>query len=70
MAYLGKWKWAFANLGVVLLMGIGLAILLPEKVFDHNIRLISIAFSAGSGGLAYALALQMNQAQQGGGGRS
>jgi hypothetical protein len=31
LAYLGKWKWAFINLGVVLLIGIAAALLLSDE---------------------------------------
>lgn len=61
LAYLGKWKWAFVNFAVVLLIGIAAVVFLSEEGFERYIRYISIGCSGGSGGLAQALAKQMNQ---------
>jgi hypothetical protein len=64
LAYLGKWKWAFINLGVVLLVGVAAALLLSEEFFDQYCHYIAVGCSGGSGGLAQALATQMNQKLQ------
>jgi hypothetical protein len=60
LAYLGKWKWAAINIGTVLLLGVALVFCLPEEIFSRYIRYIAIGCSGGSGGLAQALAQQMN----------
>lgn len=66
LAYLGKWKWAFINLGVVLLVGVAAALLLSEEFFEQYGHYIAVGCSGGSGGLAQALATQMNQKLQAG----
>lgn len=66
LAYLGKWKWAFINLGVVLLVGVAAAFLLSEEFFEQYGHYIAVGCSGGSGGLAQALATQMNQKLQAG----
>ena len=66
LAYLGKWKWAFINLGVVLLVGVAAALLLSEEFFEPYGHYIAVGCSGGSGGLAQALATQMNQKLQAG----
>lgn len=64
LVYLGKWMWAFLNLGVVLLIGIAAAILLSDAVFDNYARFIAMGCSGGSGGFAHAMANQMNKQVQ------
>jgi hypothetical protein len=61
LAYLGKWKWAFLNLGIVLLVGVAAAFLFSEETLHRYGHYIAIGCSGGSGGLAHALATQMNQ---------
>jgi hypothetical protein len=67
LAYLGKWKWGFFNLGVVLLIGLAAAFIVPDETFEKYVRYIGIGCAAGSGGLAQALATQMNQKGKTGG---
>jgi hypothetical protein len=62
--YLGKWAWGFVNLAVVLVIGVIAAFALSEEVFEQSIRYLAIACSGGSGGLAMALAQQMNQGKK------
>jgi hypothetical protein len=61
LAYLGKWKWGFINLGIVLLIGVAAAFILSDETFERYIRYIAIGCAGGSGGLAQALTTQMNQ---------
>ena len=63
LAYLGKWKWAFVNFGVVVAAGIILAVVLPVEIFERYVRVFSIGFSAGSAGWAYATTQQLNMAK-------
>jgi hypothetical protein len=60
--YLGKWTWGFVNLAVVLAVGFIAAFALSEEAFAKYIRLLAVGCASGSGGLALALAQQMNQA--------
>ncbi len=64
LAYLGKWKWAAVNLGVVLLFSVAFGFFLPEDVLARNGRYIAIALGGASGGLAQALAKQINSKVQ------
>jgi hypothetical protein len=59
--YLGEWAWGFLNLAAVLVVGVIAAATLPEEVFEKYIRYLAIGCAGGSGGLAMALAQQMNQ---------
>ena len=61
LAYLGNWKWAFINLGIVLMIGIAAAFLLTEETLHHYGHYIGIGCAGGSGGLAQALTTQMNR---------
>jgi hypothetical protein len=61
LAYLGKWKWAFINLGVVLLIGVAAALLLSEETFQQYGQYIGVACASASGALADILTKQMNQ---------
>ena len=61
LAYLGRWKWAFINLGVVLLVGVAAAFLLSEETLHQYGHYIAIGCSGGSGGLAQILTTQVNQ---------
>jgi hypothetical protein len=61
LAYLGKWKWAFINLGIVLLIGVAATVLFSEETLHQYGHYIAIGCSGGSGGLAQALTTQMNQ---------
>jgi hypothetical protein len=49
---------------VVLVIGVIVAFALSEEVFEQYIRYLAIACSGGSGGLAMALAQQMNQVEK------
>ncbi len=60
--YLGKPGWGGVNFLVVLAIGVAAAALLPEEAFDKYVRYLALACSAGSGGLAHALAQQKNRA--------
>ena len=62
--YLGKMGWGIINLFVVLTVGLIAVLVLPEDVFDRYIRYLAIGCSGGSGGLAMALAQQMNQKEK------
>lgn len=62
--YLGRWGWGFVNLVVVLAIGLIAVFVLAEGVFDQSIRYIAIGCSGGSGGLAMALAQQINQKEK------
>jgi hypothetical protein len=65
--YLGKWAWGFVNLAVVLVLGVIAAVALSEEAFERSIRYLAIGCGGGSGGLAMALAQQMNQGKKNGG---
>jgi hypothetical protein len=58
---LGIWAWGFAYLGVVRAIGLLVALTLSEEAFAQYCRIIAIACGGGSGGLAMALARQMNE---------
>ena len=66
--YLGKWAWGFVNLAVVLIIGVFTAFALSEEMFDEYIRYVAIGCAGGSGGLALAIAQQMNQGKKNAGG--
>jgi len=59
--YLGKWTWGLVNLAAVLAVGIIAACALSDEAFKKYIRVLAVACAGGSGGLALALAQQMNQ---------
>ena len=61
LCYLGKWGWGLVNLAVVLAVGVAAALLLSEEAFEKYIRYMAMGCGGGSGGLAMALAQQMNQ---------
>jgi len=61
LAYLGKWKWAFINLGIVLLVGVAATFLLSQETLHQYGHYIAIGCSGGSGGLAQVLTTHMNQ---------
>lgn len=61
LAYIGKWKWAWINFAVVLLIGVAAAFTLPEVTIQQYGHYIAIGCAGGSGGLAQALTTQMNQ---------
>lgn len=61
LAYLGKWRWGFINLGCVLLIGVILAFALPDDLFSTYSNIIAAGLGGGSGGLAQSLATQRNQ---------
>lgn len=62
LLYLGKPIWAAINFGVVLLIGVLLAVVLPADVLEKGMRYISLGISGGSGGLALVIAKQQRQA--------
>ena len=64
LAYLGKWKWAFVNLGIVLLVGVAAGFFLSEETLHQYGQYIAIGCAGGSGGLAQALTTQMNKKDQ------
>lgn len=59
--YLGKLAWGFVNLAVVLVIGFIAALALSEEALEKYIRFLAIGCGSGSGGLAMALAQQMNK---------
>jgi hypothetical protein len=67
LCYLGKWIWGFVNLAIVLVIGVFAAVALSEEAFAKCIRYLAIGCGGGSGGLAMALAQQMNQGTKNGG---
>lgn len=64
LAYLGKWKSAAINMGIVLLIGVAAAFLLPDETLQRYGQYIVFGCSGGSGALAQAATTQMNQGQQ------
>ena len=58
--YLGKWKWGFLNLGILLAAGLVLSFALSDEAFFKIIRWIAIGCAGGSAGLAQAIVKQMN----------
>jgi hypothetical protein len=59
--YLGKWGWGIVNFLVVFGIGVLLVFVLPDELFEKCIRYVAIGCAGGSGGLAMAIAKQMNQ---------
>ena len=59
--YLGKWKYGFINLGIILMIGFILTICLPEELFDKWIHYAAAGCACGSGALAQFFAQQMNE---------
>jgi TM2 domain-containing membrane protein YozV len=64
LLYLGRRLWAVANFCIVLLIGVILVFSLPGEVFDAYIRYIAMGIAGGCGGLAMALAKQMNESNK------
>jgi hypothetical protein len=62
--YLGLFGWGLLNFLAVLGIGIVAALILPDDVFDRNIRILSVMCSSGSGGLAMAITQQRNLRNQ------
>jgi hypothetical protein len=60
LAYLGRWKHAFLNFGVVLVVGFVLAVCLPDAVFQEYIRYVAYGIAGASGALAQQAARQQN----------
>jgi TM2 domain-containing membrane protein YozV len=60
LAYLGRWKWGLINLAVVLAVGVGMAYLLSDDVFDRISTGVAAGLAGGSGALARQLAIQIN----------
>jgi hypothetical protein len=65
--YLGKWMWGCANLALVLAIGVIATFALSEEAFEKYIRILAVGCAGGSGGLAMAVAKEMNQAGRTGG---
>ena len=61
LGYLGKWKWAIVNFAVVLLICIAATFILSNEAFDQCSRYIAAGCAGVSGGLASAIAKQLNQ---------
>ena len=59
--YLRRWKYGFVNLGVVLLLGVILALVLSEDAFFKCIQYVAVGCAGGSAGLAQNLAERVNQ---------
>jgi hypothetical protein len=59
--YLGLSAWGLINFLAVLGIGVVAALILPDDVFDQNIRQLCVVCSGASGGLAMALAKQRNE---------
>jgi hypothetical protein len=60
LAYLGKWKWGFINLGIVLLIGGAAEFLLPDETlrqYGHN---LAVLCGMSCGVSAYMLAKVLN----------
>ncbi len=64
LIYLGKWKWGILNFFIVLFIGFLLAFILPDAVLENNMSPISAGLAGGSGGIAMALAKQINSKLQ------
>ncbi len=58
--YLGKGKYGLINFASVLLIGVGLGLFLQDDVFERHRGLFAAGLAGGSGGLAMAMATQMN----------
>lgn len=54
LAYLGRWKWCFINLGIVLGISLIAALSLSEEAFDQAARYIRVVMASASGGVALA----------------
>jgi hypothetical protein len=61
LAYLGKWKWAFINFGVVILIGVVAVFALSDATIRNYGSYLGIGCAAGSAGLARAVAELMNK---------
>ncbi len=64
LIYLGKWKWGILNFFIVLFISFLLAFILPESVLEKYMSPISAGMAGGSGGIAMALAKQINSRLQ------
>src|SRR5438067_2267689 len=64
LCYLGKWAWGLVNLAVVLVIGVVAALVSSEEAVEKCIRFLSIGCGGGSGGLAMALAHQVNHGKK------
>jgi TM2 domain-containing membrane protein YozV len=63
LLYLGKARWAAANLCIVLLIGVVLGLSLPEAVFDAYIHYVAFGIAGGCGAVGSIVARQMNQSK-------
>jgi len=64
LAYLGRWIWALANLGLFLLVAVSSAVLLPEDFFMRHVRTISMTCAAASAVFAHITAVRMKRAHE------
>lgn len=60
LAYLGRWKWCFINLGIVLGIGVIAALTLSDEMLEKAARHIRVVCASASGGVAMALTMQHN----------
>lgn len=64
LVYLGKWKWGVLNFLMVVFIAFLLGLLLPESFLEKYMSPISAGLAGGSGGIAMALAKQINSKLQ------
>ena len=62
--YVGKRGWGLLNFLVVLVVGLVLPYVLLRDVIADSIHYFWIACAAGSGGLAHAVAFQVNEKEE------
>lgn len=60
LAYVGRWKWCFINLGLVLGIGVIAALTLSDETFEKAARYIRVVLASASGGIAMVAAQQHN----------
>jgi len=60
LAYLGRWKWCFINLGIVFGIGLLAALTLSDDMLEKSARYIRVICASASGGIAMVAAQQHN----------
>ena len=60
LAYLGRWKWCFINLGIVIGIALVAALLMSDAAFEEAARYIRVVCASASGGIAMVLAERHN----------
>lgn len=60
LAYIGRWKWCFINLGIVMGIGVIAALSLSDEMFEQTARYIRVVMAGGSGGFAMAMTQKHN----------